>query len=291
MVKTRGNSTLTTPDDVPTLERLPAGERRVLILPFRTLSEAEEARLLEWCRDSRRTDLHALVLLLVDTGATLAEVLKLEWEDVSTALRVRRGKIKPQRMIPLTERLSEFLASWRGKAAWYERVFPYVTRKVAGGWWSEARSALGLDADAKFTLDCLRDTFCVRRIQCGEHPAKVEELTGVPPGRLRRIVNASFFDEKGGSGATPGTNTARKLPSGIAQAGAKRRDAERATKRASEVPTTPRQLSSDSPPETAGASAEHELLAVLTAWLRLPADVRSGIASFVRVLSETQRKA
>lgn len=269
------------------IERLPAVESRGLwVPPFRTLSEAEEVRLLAWCHDSCKNDLHTLVLLLIDTGAVLAEVLKLEWEDVTTTLRVRGRGGRPDRTtIPLTERLSETLASRRGTAAGCEKVFPRGTRKRVEGWWGEARSALGLDADAEFTLACLSDTFCVRRLKCGEYPAKIKELTGVSPGRLRGMANAWLFEQRGECGAMPRAYAARKSSSRIAQARETRMRAERAAKRPSEVPTTPRQLPSNSPPETA---AEHKLLAILTAWLRLPADVRSGIADFVRVLSEAR---
>jgi integrase len=214
------------------IERLPAVESRGLwVPPFRTLSEVEEARLLAWCRDSCRNDLHALVLLLIDTGAALAEVLRIEWEDVSTVLRVRGRGGRPERTIPLTERLSEILASRRGTAAGFDKVFPRGTRKRVEGWWGEARSALGLDADAEFTLNCLQDTFCVRRLKCGEYPAKIYELTGVSPGRLRGIVNAWLFEQRGECGSMPGSSTARKSSSRIAQARATRRDAERAASR------------------------------------------------------------
>lgn len=286
------------------IDHLPNVERRHRrVYPFRTLSEAEEGRLLAWCSDSCRNDLQALVVLLLDTGATLTEVLKLKWEDVTTALRVRG---RPERTIPLTERLSEILANRRGTAAGFEKVFSRGTRKRAEGWWGDARSALGLDGDADFTLACLRDTYCDRQLRRGEWPAKVNELTGVPIRRLLRMHNAAVQDQRGESDTVPPVDAARTPNSRGGQAWLKRKEAERAAGRIPSSLVTPQdddgpllvpvrvskdvQVTAASPVIPPDASAGQELTAVLTAWMRLPVEVRSGIAGFVRVLSEAQRR-
>jgi integrase len=282
------------------IDHLPNVERRHRrVHQFRTLSEAEEGRLLGWCRNSCKNDLHALVLLLVDTGATLTEVLKLKWEDVTAALRVRG---KPERTIPLTQRLSETLANRRGTAAGFEKVFSRGTRKRAEGWWGDARSALGLDGDAEFTLACLRDTYCDRQLRRGEWPAKVSELTGVPIRRLLTMHSVALQEQRGQSGAVPPVSAARTSNSRRGQAWRKRMLAERAAGRIPSSLVTPQdddgprlapvrvskdvQVTAASPVKPTAEPAGQELTAVLTAWMRLPADVRSGIAGFVRVISE-----
>lgn len=78
----------------------------------RTLSEAEEMRLLEVLRSNKNTDDYDLVVLLLDTAARLNEIQQLTWDSVDLAigeLHLWRSKTNTETLLKLTERSLEVL--------------------------------------------------------------------------------------------------------------------------------------------------------------------------------------
>jgi integrase len=78
----------------------------------RTLSEAEEMRLLEVLRSSKNTDDYDLIVLLMDTAARLNEIQQLTWDSVDLAtgeLHLWRSKTNTETLLKLTERSLEVL--------------------------------------------------------------------------------------------------------------------------------------------------------------------------------------
>lgn len=101
-----------------------AGYRATVIKPYQVLSEAEQGDVLDYL-DSQRAHCvgqaerdYALVLLILATGLRAAEVCALQVgdilrdEDGDWTLRVRQGKGRKDRLVPLAAGVQQELRSW-----------------------------------------------------------------------------------------------------------------------------------------------------------------------------------
>jgi integrase len=80
----------------------------------RRLEDDEEERLLKACKGSRNAHLYPLVVLAIETGMRLSELLKIEWNDVNLDKRIiflSDTKNGNSRTIPLSMRASAVIES------------------------------------------------------------------------------------------------------------------------------------------------------------------------------------
>lgn len=119
--------------------------------------------------------LYGIVLIALNTGARMSEVLGLKWEQVdleSGLLRVF-GKGSRERTIPLTSVLRDYLAE-RKQAKGLVIGKPYTTTYV-GHRFREAADKLGLP---HFTFHNLRDTYASWLVQQGVNLKVIQEILG-----------------------------------------------------------------------------------------------------------------
>lgn len=165
----------------------------------RVLSIDEERRLIEFCEPAMRSieykrvlrgndrnevmtkatgneNLKAIVLLALDSGMRLGEVLKLKWKDIDERDRLitipaENTKTKRARLVPLSERTIAELSRLRPSSAGAV-VFPvrYISRAF--------RTALRLAGVEHFTFHDLRRTFTTRQVADGTNLALIAKATG-----------------------------------------------------------------------------------------------------------------
>lgn len=143
----------------------------------RTLSPAEEVRLLEAC-SGRRAHLYYIVVAALDTGMRKGELLQLLWSDIdfdagiiivrSTTTKTRRGRI-----IGLTARLKESLLLWQELSESSDLVFNGI-KDIKKAFTTACKKAK--IEDLKF--HDLRHTATTRMVEAGILPAQVMKATG-----------------------------------------------------------------------------------------------------------------
>lgn len=268
------------------IKRIPeVGKRAEWVQPLRIMSEAEEEKLLTWAASMGMVDFCDLVALLVDTGISLPEALGLIWEDVGEKLRV---KGVGERMVPLTQRARDILNRRIGAPA----VFAGLTEDEVQRQWSLGRAVLGLESDLGFTVECLRDTFCMRTIR--RQPglpglSLISEATGM---RQEAWKYLQLLRQEESSKAYPPLarriRRVRNLPGPLPP-------------KPGTAPTVaPTELLGESPgisggtaedvqveePESPAVCDPDELRMVVEAWPWLPEAVRVGIVAMVSAVQE-----
>jgi integrase len=124
----------------------------------RTLSDAEEASLLEWCGKSelafwngkRGPYLRAIVILALDSAMRKGEILKLRWEHIDLNFGMIRvvsshTKTERERMVPLSDRATAELRELPSFAA-EGPVFPIADFKRS---WATTKRLAGIE-DLRF---------------------------------------------------------------------------------------------------------------------------------------------
>jgi site-specific recombinase XerD len=168
---------------VPFIGRLRESQGRI-----RWLSQEEEAAVLARLVFLGRLDLRDLVILLIDTGARLGEIVgnikaqPITWRDIdfeAPAIRFWDTKNGASRSVPLTDRAVAILRSRRQSCPLnQEAVFWNLDHWMAEKQWAHLRTSLQMDHDPQFVLHMLRHTFCSRLVQRGISIQVVQQLAG-----------------------------------------------------------------------------------------------------------------
>jgi integrase len=160
------------------LDRVPAiNQRRERNGRIRFLTPKEEDTLLEYLSsDPTLSEMHDLVIVLLDTGMRLSEVLNLSYDDVDFNTRmitswINKGN-KP-RSIPMTRRVHEVMQ----RRCNLPEIFA-MTLDQAQRMWKKVRVALGYKDDKQFVMHMLRHTCASRLVQAGVDLYTVKEILG-----------------------------------------------------------------------------------------------------------------
>lgn len=105
----------------------------------RRLEDNEKERLLFACKQSRNPLLYSLVVLAIETGMRLGELLKIEWQDINLTKRIAflvDTKNGSNRSIPLSQKTMEILSDIPKHIA-NRRIFwiwPKNPDAISGAW-------------------------------------------------------------------------------------------------------------------------------------------------------------
>lgn len=116
------------------------------------------------------------ILVLVDTGMRVGELLKLAWEDVEPdAVHIKDTKGRRPRMVPLTSRAKQSLTAWVDTP---HGPFRDITYSGLSHRWDKAKAATGLKDDKEFVIHALRHTCASRLVRRGVAIQVVKEVLG-----------------------------------------------------------------------------------------------------------------
>jgi integrase len=148
----------------------------------RVLMPEEEERLLSACT-GKRVHLKPVLLLLLNTGARLREILSLRWESLNLTfgqivITATNSKAKRQRFIPLNAVARQVLTELRATVQ-SEYVFPSISAWKSLKWihtafWNACREA-GIRG---LRLHDLRHTFASRLAAMGIDLVTIKDLLG-----------------------------------------------------------------------------------------------------------------
>jgi integrase len=151
---------------VPKLPTFKEGDRRTF-----TFSPADEARLIEGFMDANKPAMANLVIVLIDTGARLGELVareKLAHEGAT--MRLWGTKNGGERTIPLTPRAQSALSAWLAG--------PVLNKDMVEHHWAQLRRNLGEQGNAGWIIHALRHTCCTRLLRSGLDVALVRLWMG-----------------------------------------------------------------------------------------------------------------
>jgi len=179
-------------DQIPRFKLFPEGN----ILKERILSEAEEGRLL----GAAALHLRSILVVALNTGCRLGEILNLQWDQVdlkARTIRVERTKNDKIRIIPVNSALDEELARLSSSRNGSGYVFfnpetqkPYTSIKTA--FKAACRRAL----ISGLRLHDMRHTFATRLIASGVDLITVKDLLGHGSVRITEKYAHSNQDQK-----------------------------------------------------------------------------------------------
>jgi integrase len=146
----------------------------------RFLTPDEEARILAVFKLWSQTDMHDLVVFLLDTGARVGEALKLEWSDFQLKdgvcrVTFRDTKNSTTRSVPLTKRVEKIALTRLGLVG-RSRPFDLNYTQVRD-MWERMREHLTIK-DKDFVIHMLRHTCASRLVQRGASIQYVKEWLG-----------------------------------------------------------------------------------------------------------------
>lgn len=153
----------------------------------RYLSDEEDARAVEYLRNTGRQSAADLVSLLIDTGFRLSEAIRLEWRDAELDpqsgevpwVRTFQNKADHPRSVPTTARVKDMLKRrWEARPAGERRVFHDLTVDAAQWAWECVRANQKMTDDPEFVLHCCRHTFASRLAMAGVSIAQIKQLGG-----------------------------------------------------------------------------------------------------------------
>jgi integrase len=145
---------------------------------IRYFTDAEEARMLAWCRLRGFDDLHDLIVVGVDTGLRMGELTRLEPRDVTDRRLTVWGehsKSGKDRSVPLTARVRAILEARRGSNGPY---FLGFQGRSFYELWGLMRADLGFADDLQFIPHTMRHTFCSRLAMRGANAPMIMALAG-----------------------------------------------------------------------------------------------------------------
>ena len=135
---------------------------------LRVVTSSEEKSLLELADPAMRD----LIVLLVDTGCRLSEILDGPSVDLDNNLLTiweqKGGGRNESRSIPMTSRVREVV----------ERGLPAIGIHDAERRWQDLRRRMGLEEDGQFVMHALRHTCASRLVQRGVDLYVVKDLLG-----------------------------------------------------------------------------------------------------------------
>jgi len=146
-------------------------------LKLRTLSEKEEAALIECCSPY----LQDLVVFAIHTGLRLGEILNLRWEEVDVDHGVIKMLVKKNRRVlevPLNEKALTIVKGWHGIR---KCAFVFYNPETGGQWkdlWLGLQKACRKAGIAGITWHTFRHTFASRLTRAGADLVTVKELLG-----------------------------------------------------------------------------------------------------------------
>jgi integrase len=163
----------------------------------RTLSKAEEERLLAALSGKRRLHLRPLVICAMDTACRRGELFKLKWREVNFATRTitivkTNTKTEKKKRVPITARMEQELTRlWEsspkdlnGSVFGYDK--PNSTCKTA---FAAALKEAGIE---DFVFHDLRHTATTRLVHAKVSPTIVKKITGHEQDKtFERYVNLS----------------------------------------------------------------------------------------------------
>lgn len=148
----------------------------------RFLTELEEARALEWYKNTARDDFHDLFCFYVDTGFRKMEGLNLRWDDIDLKtgrITLWNTKTNKPRTIRMTRRVRNILTKLYTSRRMTQRgVFSHISERKFYKAWHEMRRYLGLENDSQFVIHMLRHTCCTRLLGAGVDIRSVMEWMG-----------------------------------------------------------------------------------------------------------------
>lgn len=144
---------------------------------IRYLTKTEEENLISQFRHLGYRDYADLCTVLVDTGARVGEVLKVEWKDVAgRMLHLWDTKNGSSRSVPMTTRASEVLENRRNNGL--PGPFSAVSQNSFNHTWNRVKCLIGLEEDTQFVPHVLRHTCASRLVQSGVPILSVKEFLG-----------------------------------------------------------------------------------------------------------------
>ncbi|MBJ6726807.1 tyrosine-type recombinase/integrase [Geomesophilobacter sediminis] len=152
---------------------------------IRVLTKDEEQMAIELLRGAEGqgkrpyyTEAADMVVVLVDTGMRLSELLNLKYEDVNfgrNLISIWINKGDRPRSIPMTTRVRTILEQRKH----LNKVKPFTISKAEmERAWQWCRAGMGLDGDKEFVLHALRHTCASRLINAGIDVMVVKEWLG-----------------------------------------------------------------------------------------------------------------
>ena len=135
-------------------------------------SPAEERAILNYADN----DMRDLIVVLLQTGARLSEILNLEATDINTTdnlIHIWKNKGNRPRSLPMRKQVKEILIR-RSKMG---KPFALTITNVEDRW-RKLRSELNKDHDKGFVIHALRHTFASRLVCAGVDLYTVKELLG-----------------------------------------------------------------------------------------------------------------
>lgn len=150
------------------------GNRRM-----RRISDAELSEMQEWCRRNAHrvgaSDLSALIVLAMETGARQGELLGLQWTDCGDgSVTFRKTKNFESRTIPLTPLAQDVLTKRRDLSC----PFPVITKHRVKDLWTRMRADMGLEADTEFVFHTLRHEALSRLADRGANAFVLQAIAG-----------------------------------------------------------------------------------------------------------------
>lgn len=147
---------------------------------IRTVTPAEELRLIAMATRKGDTDMADYIVLSIDTGMRQGELLKVTSMHVSGNVVVLDGRIcksKKGRSIPMTDRVR---AIWARRAQATElggRMFPKLTKAAIRHRWATLLELCEITDDTLLP-HCMRHTFCSRLADRGAAAPAIQMLAG-----------------------------------------------------------------------------------------------------------------
>ena len=142
-------------------------------------SDADEQAMLDTCTRLGFTELHDFIVIGIDTGFRLSELLRLTTnDDLRGCLLLHAGETKNgnARTVPCSTRVKAIVAQRQQEIAY--RIFPTMTASTLRTQWQALRAAMNRLEDPSFIIHVLRHTCATRLVGEGVSLAVVKEWMG-----------------------------------------------------------------------------------------------------------------
>lgn len=141
---------------------------------MRLISKAEEIKALSLADPY----MHDILIVLMDTGIRLGELLRLTYNDVQMDTRVLRiidpKVVDEDRGVPMSKRVVSVFSNPER----LHKCFSETTKSIVEKRWEKIREAMGLEEDAQFVLHTYRHTCATRLLASGVGIYTVKEWLG-----------------------------------------------------------------------------------------------------------------
>lgn len=130
---------------------------KIKITKEKYLNESERQLMLKWCIDNNQKELHDIILIGLNTGARINNILSILPEHIdNNYLRLIENKTNKPYSIPLNKTMQELFKDFKPFTMNYARVY-YLFNIMKKD----------LNLDKNITIHTLRHTFCSDLIQKG----------------------------------------------------------------------------------------------------------------------------